>query len=106
MCAAAGAARAAICYDGPTEGSEKAIALAARPTRTRVGKRAPKSDTKSEAASLPKPEHRLVDIDPWAVLLEQLMDVSEEGRATSEPAQGGTNDQPEPRRSAKKGRRR
>jgi hypothetical protein len=33
-----------------------------------------------------------------AVLLEQLMEVPAEGSAASEPGQGGTNDQPGPRR--------
>ena len=47
---------------------------------------------------------RLVDVDPWAVLLEQLMEVPEEGGAISGPGQGRTNDQPGPRRPAKKGR--
>ena len=44
--------------------------------------------------------------DPWAVLLEQLMEAPDGGGAVSQPEQGGTNDQPEPRRPAKKGRRR
>ena len=93
-----------------TCGTEGALMAAERPIRRTTGKRAPRRS--GSAASEPettrqlKPEHRLVDIDPWAVLLEHLMEVPEEGRATSEPAQGGTNDQPEPRRSAKKGRRR
>ena len=83
---------------------------AERSTRRTAGKRAlgrdgnaaPEPDTSQQ----PTPEHRFVDIDPWAVLLEQLMEAPDKGSATSEPEQGGTNDQPEPRRSTKKGRRR
>ena len=50
------------------------------PARGRAGKRTPKRtlastgpETMSQAG-----ERRLVDIDPWAVLLEQLMEVPEE----------------------------
>ena len=49
------------------------------PARRRAGKRTPKRmastgpETMSQAG-----ERRLVDIDPWAVLLEQLMEVPEE----------------------------
>jgi hypothetical protein len=32
----------------------------------------------SESTPRPEQERRFVDIDPWAVLLEQLMDVPEE----------------------------
>ena len=47
------------------------------------------------------PRRVLVDVGPWAVLLEQLMEVPAEGGGTSEPGQGGMNDQPEPRRWAR-----
>jgi hypothetical protein len=54
---------------------------AQRPTRARAGKRAAKRGTTREAEATPPaaPERRFVDIDPWAVLLEQLMEVPEEG---------------------------
>src|SRR5689334_19386047 len=77
-------------------------------TRRGTGKRAPRRTgsvaPKAETTRQPTPEHRFVDIDPWAVLLEQLMEVPEESGATGEPEHGGTKDQPEPRRSTKKGR--
>ena len=81
---------------------------AERPVRRTTGKRAPRHSgsavSKRETMQQPTSERRFVDIDPWAVLLEQLMKVPEERSATSEPEHGGTNGQPEPRRSAKKGR--
>ena len=43
---------------------------AKRSTRRGTGKRAPEKET--------TPERRFVDIDPWAVLLEGLMEVPEE----------------------------
>jgi hypothetical protein len=90
------------CADSRQRG--KAVA-AERPTRARAGERAAKRSRAREAeATQPPPERRFVDVDPWAVLLEQLMEVPEEGSATSGPEQRGTNDQAEPRRSAKKGR--
>ena len=50
------------------------------PRETRVGKRAPKRGTVREAGAMPTaaPERRFGDIDPWAVLLEGLMEVPEE----------------------------
>jgi hypothetical protein len=38
--------------------------------------------------SLPAPERRFVDIDPWAMLLEQLMEVPEEEPAKRKPQSG------------------
>jgi hypothetical protein len=73
-----------------SNGRLRTYPTAERPTRTTVGKRTPKSNAASE--------RQFVDIDPWAVLLEQLMEVPAEGSAASEPGQGGTSDQPEPRR--------
>jgi hypothetical protein len=54
---------------------------AEKPTRARAGKRG----TAREAEATPPavPERRFVDIDPWAVLLEQLM-VVPEGSAPAE----------------------
>ena len=53
-----------------------------RSTRRTAGRQAPRrSDSAApepEATQPPTPEHRYVDIDPWAVLLEQLMDIPEE----------------------------
>jgi hypothetical protein len=78
-----------------------------RSTRRTTGKRAPRRSgsvvSEPETTQQPTPEHRYVDVDPWAVLLEQLMEMPEQGSATSEPEQCGTNDQPEPKRP-KKGR--
>ena len=53
---------------------------AERPRGARVGKRAPKRGSAREAEAAPPaaPERRFIDIDPWAVLLEQLMEVPEE----------------------------
>ena len=53
---------------------------AQRPTRARAGKRAAKRDAAREAEATPTlaPERRFVDIDPWAVLLEGLMNMPEE----------------------------
>jgi hypothetical protein len=36
----------------------------------------------------PEPERRYVDVDPWAVLLEQLMEVPEEQPAECNGAKG------------------
>jgi hypothetical protein len=50
--------------------------------RARAGKRTPKrasADAAPEPTPPAAPERRFVDIDPWAVLLEQLMEVPEEG---------------------------
>jgi hypothetical protein len=53
---------------------------AEKPTRARAGKRVAKHGAAREAEAAPPaaPERRFVDIDPWAVLLEQLMEVPEE----------------------------
>lgn len=54
---------------------------AVRPTRTKAGKGTPKRTiVRSPEAAVPlEPKHRFVDVDPWAVLLEQLMEPAEEG---------------------------
>jgi hypothetical protein len=79
---------------------------AERSTRRTTDERAPGRDDRAPpepgTTRQPTPERRFVDIDPWAVLLEQLMEVPEEGSAAREPERGGANDQPGPRRSAKK----
>ena len=51
-----------------------------KPAYRRAGKRTPK---RISADTVPEPtpaasERRFVDIDPWAVFLEQLMEVPEE----------------------------
>ena len=47
---------------------------AARPASRRDGGARPEPETTRRQ----EPERRLVDVDPWAVLLEQLMEVPEE----------------------------
>ena len=55
---------------------------AEQPTRRKTGKR----DARSKADELPaaertqplRQEHRFVDVDPWALMLEQLMETPEE----------------------------
>ena len=53
---------------------------AQRPTRARAGKRAAKRGAAREPEATPPaaPERRFVDVDPWAVLLEGLMNMPEE----------------------------
>jgi len=52
---------------------------AERSTRVRSGKRAPQRTgaTEAETTRPPTPARQYVDIDPWAMLLEQLMEVPE-----------------------------
>ena len=78
MCAAAVTPAVAICYGGPTAGGRETTVAATRPTQTRAGKRKPKHDAPSGTTPPKAPEHQFVDIDPWAVLLEQLMEMPEE----------------------------
>jgi hypothetical protein len=55
------------------------IVAAERPTRTKAGKRAKRSAAPGpETTQPPMPDRQFVDIDPWAVLLEGLMDMPEE----------------------------
>ncbi len=42
----------------------------------------------AEAAPLAAPERRFVDVDPWAILLEQLMVVPEEEPAERKGGKG------------------
>ena len=58
--------------------------------RARAGKHAPKRTGAPEAGRTPPlpPERQYVDIDPWAVLLEQLMDIPEEEPAKRKPGSG------------------
>src|SRR3954471_18432073 len=59
------------------------VMVAKRAAAGRTGKRrARRTGAESPASTTtqrPDGERRLVDIDPWAVLLEQLMEVPEEG---------------------------
>ena len=62
---------------------------AERPTRTRVGKHAAKRGATREAETTwPPPERQFFDIDPWAVLLEQLMEVPGEEPPTGKGTKG------------------
>jgi hypothetical protein len=63
---------------------------AEKPTRTNAGKGTPKRSAAraAEATPVPKPERQFVDIDPWAVLLEGLMEIPEEKPAERKPAKG------------------
>jgi hypothetical protein len=52
---------------------------AEKPKRARAGKRAPrKANASATEATLPERERQYVDIDPWAALLEGLMEIPEE----------------------------
>ena len=54
-----------------------------KPRRTSVG------TTATSTAGQPDRERRLVDVDPWAILLERLTEVPEEGApAEREPERG------------------
>ena len=50
--------------------------------RTKAGRASKRDDggaaPEPEMSRRPEPERRYVDVDPWAVLLEQLMEVPEE----------------------------
>jgi hypothetical protein len=57
--------------------------------RPKAGKRGAKRDAASKPEQTPpQPERRFVDIDPWAVLLEQLMEAPEEEPAGRESRKG------------------
>ena len=53
-----------------------------KPKRARAGKRASRKADASAPETPPVNKRQFVDIDPWAVLLEQLMEMPEE-RATT-----------------------
>ena len=50
----------------------------AAPSNAKKGKADPCKDTGYECDAAPNQERRFIDVDPWAVLLEQLMEVPEE----------------------------
>ena len=60
---------------------------AEKPTRVRAGKHVAKRGAAREAEAAP--ERRFIGIDPWAVLLEQLMEVPEEEPAERKGGKGG-----------------
>ena len=59
---------------------------AERPTRARAGKRAKACE--AETTPPAAPERRFVDIDPWAVLLEQLTEMPGEEPASRKGSGG------------------
>ena len=73
----------------PRYGLENTLMAAERSVRPRAGKRGAKRDTAPiPEQTPPRPERQFVDIDPWAVLLEQLMEVPEEGPAERKGGKG------------------
>jgi hypothetical protein len=66
------------------------VVAAEKPRRASAGKRAAKRGTTRDAEATPPavPERRFVDVDPWAVLLEGLMELPEEEPAERKPTKG------------------
>jgi hypothetical protein len=66
--------------------------VAGQPTRRKTGRRGShrKADDLPavEMTPPPAPERQFVDIDPWAMLLEQLMEIPEEQPAKRKPGSG------------------
>jgi hypothetical protein len=58
--------------------------MTARRASRRDGSAAPEPETTLR----PEPERRYVDVDPWAMLLEQLMEMPEEQPAERSEAKG------------------
>ena len=81
---------AAICYAAETAGSGETTVAAERPTRAKAGKGTPKRGAAADAETTrpPTPGRQMVDFDPWAVLLEQLMEMPEEEPAGRKPTKG------------------
>ena len=86
---------------------EKAVKrTAARRGSGRDGGTAP--EPRTAQGPEPGPEHRYVDVDPWAMLLEQLMVMPEERPVEDESADGHEGEPKPaeaPRRPAKPGKR-
>jgi hypothetical protein len=63
---------------------------AERPTRTKAGKGTPKRSAVAATDMTPAsaPTRQMVDFDPWAVLLEQLMVTPEEEPAARTGTKG------------------
>lgn len=61
-----------------------------RPVRSKAGERGAKRGAapQPEQTPHPTPVRQYVDIDPWAVLLEQLMEIPEEEPAKRKPGSG------------------
>jgi len=73
------------------ESRQRGTTVAAKgPARAKPGKHAANRGTTREVQATPPavPERRFVDVDPWAVLLEQLMQMPEEGPAERKPTKG------------------
>src|SRR3954464_4168292 len=88
-CGAADAIRAVICYAAETAGSGGTTVATERPTRTKAGKRTkPTAAPEAETTRPPTPGRQMVDFDPWAVLLEQLMETPEGEPAGRKPTKG------------------
>jgi hypothetical protein len=73
-------AGAGICYVAETADSGGTTVAAERPTRTKAGRGTPKRSAMvdAETSLAPTAERRYVDVDPWAMLLEGLMEMPEE----------------------------
>ena len=61
---------------------------AKRTTARRASRRDGSAAPEPETARRPEPERRYVDVDPWAMLLEQLMVTPEERPAEGESGGG------------------
>ena len=65
---------------------------AGQPTRRKTGRRGSRRKADDlpavEITSPSAPERQFVDIDPWAMLLEQLMEPAEEEPAKRKPGSG------------------
>jgi hypothetical protein len=60
-----------------------------RATQTKAGKRTKRTAApEAETTRPPTPGRQMVDFDPWAVLLEQLMETPEEEPAGRKPTKG------------------
>ena len=55
-----------------------------RATAGRTSRRGSGAGPERETTRRPEPERRYVDVDPWAMLLEQLMEMPEERPAEDE----------------------
>ena len=61
---------------------------AKRTTAGRTSRRGSGAGPERETTRRPEPERRYVDVDPWAMLLEQLMVMPEERPVEGESADG------------------
>jgi hypothetical protein len=80
---------AAIWYAAETAGSGGTTVATERETQTKAGKRTKRTAaSEAETTRQPTPGRQMVDFDPWAVLLEQLMETPEE-KPTKRPGTKG-----------------